>query len=101
PDLQEAFRLATTTAYGSMGFGKGELVEGEEADLVVWSVKDLLPGNPVAQIGWGNSLAEEVYVSGVLVFSNGELTLTRTPSKEIREILNNYLTEFLSKYLSK
>ncbi len=101
PDLQEAFRLTTTTAYVSMGFGKGELVEGEEADLVVWSVKDLLPGNPVAQIVWGNSFVEEVYVSGVLVFSNGELTLTRKPSREIREVLNNYLSEFLSRQSSK
>ncbi|MEO3993372.1 MAG: amidohydrolase family protein [Desulfurococcaceae archaeon TW002] len=94
PDLQEAFRLVTTTAYRSMGFGKGELIEGEEADIVVWSVKNLVPGNPVAQISWGDSHVEEVYVSGVLVFSGGELKLARTPSEEIREVLNNYLTEF-------
>lgn len=94
PDLQEVFLLATTVAYRGLGFGRGELVEGEDADLVVWSVRDFVPENPVAPIFWGDSVVEEVYVSGSLVFSNGRLTHAQGSLNKAREVLREYLSEF-------
>ncbi|MEM0025874.1 MAG: amidohydrolase family protein [Zestosphaera sp.] len=94
PNLQEAFLLATTVAYRSLGFGKGELIEGEDADLVVWSVENPVLGNPVALVSWCNSVVEEVYVSGSLVFSSGRLTHAQKSVDKAREVLAEILNEF-------
>lgn len=95
PDLREVFLLVTTAAYRGLGFGKGELIEGEDADLVVWSVEDPVLGDPVALVGWGNSMVEEVYVSGSLVFSSGRLTRAQKSVDEARDALAEFLNEFL------
>lgn len=94
PNLQEAFFLATTAAYRGLGFGKGELIEGEEADLVVWSVEDPVLGDPVTLVSWYDSVVEEVYVSGSLVFSGGRLTRAQRSVDEAREVLTEVLREF-------
>jgi len=94
PDLREAFSLATTTAYRGLGFGKGELIEGEDADLVVWSVEGPVAGDPVASVNWGDSIVEEVYVSGSLIFKGGELTRARKSVEEAYYVLKEYLNEF-------
>ncbi|MEM1786845.1 MAG: hypothetical protein QXQ98_04995, partial [Zestosphaera sp.] len=86
--------LATTVAYRSLGFGKGELIEGEDADLVVWSVENPVLGNPVALVSWCNSVVEEVYVSGSLVFSSGRLTHAQKSVDKAREVLAEILNEF-------
>ena len=92
-NTQEAFSLVTTVAYRGLGFGKGELIEGEDADIVVWSVKEPIIRNPVALIIWGNSVVEEAYVSGSLVFSNKRPTHTEKSIHKAREVLEEYLAE--------
>lgn len=94
-DIQEAFRLATTNAYRGLGFGSGELVQEEVADLVVWSVTGPILGDPLARIVWGSPKAEEVYVSGRLVLKDGVPVSTGPRLDRVRSVLHDHVGEFL------
>ncbi len=92
-DTLEAFRLSTINAYRGLGFGSGELSPGEVADLVVWSVTDPLVDDPLAQVIWGSSRVEEVYVSGRLILKEGR-PVSSVDLLRVRERLHEYLREF-------
>ncbi|MEM2005162.1 MAG: amidohydrolase family protein [Zestosphaera sp.] len=94
PDIHEAFRLATTNAYRGLGFGSGDIVQGEVADLVIWSVTGPAFSDPLARVVWGSPRVEEVYVSGRLVLKDGMPVLTSLSLNEVASALYEYVREF-------
>ncbi len=71
---EDVFNLAVS-GYRAMGFGTGNLEEGEVADIVVWKVREGLAGgivSPQAALIAGLAKPVEVFVGGRQIMSCGE-----------------------------
>ncbi len=97
PQTQEVFKIATVNGYRDLGFGSGELIPEEPADIVVWELpKDVINFgfNPITSIVWGGAKAREVYVNGVKVFENGNLLNVSVSLEFINAKIKEYLKDF-------
>jgi len=97
PQTHEAFKIATVNGYQDLGFGSGELILKEPADVVVWELpKDVskVGLNPISSIVWGGAKVKEVYVNGVKVFEEGNLINVHVSADSINAKIEEYLKDF-------
>ena len=104
-NAEDVLWMASVAGYRALGFGTGELVRGEPADIVVWELSDILPESRVSHIVtslvMGDAVVRRVVINGHEVYRNCSLTNIR--SRELilyRSRLASYLEAFLTSLTS-
>ena len=93
------FSLGSEGGYRALGFGSGDLVVGEPADIVVWKVRKEIFTQPISSIVLGNAKVSEVYVNGESILSGSSLrNISPGENSEIRNEFNNYLNDFIKNH---
>ena len=98
---EDALWMASAAGYKALGFGTGELVRGEPADLVVWELPSITPESKVSHVVtnlvMGNAVVRKVIINGREVYKDGVLTNIQLNELEIcRGKLARYIDAFLT-----
>ncbi len=100
-NAEDALWMASVAGYRALGFGTGELVRGEPADIVVWELTDILPESRVSHVVtslvMGDAIVRRVIINGREVYRDGSLTSVRSEELMLyRSKLASYLEAFLT-----
>ncbi len=98
---EDVLWMASVAGYRALGFGTGELVRGEPADLVVWELSNVLPEGKVSHIVtdlvMGGARVHRVIINGHEVYRDGSLTgVSKSELRSCKDKLASYLEAFLA-----
>ncbi len=104
-NAEDVLWMASVAGYRALGFGTGELIRGEPADIVVWELTDTLPESRVSHIVtslvMGDAVVRRVVINGHEVYRDGSLTSIRSGELiSYRNKLASYLEAFLTSLTS-
>jgi len=97
---EDVLWMASVAGYRALGFGTGELIRGEPADIVVWELTDVLPegrvSHVVTNLVMGKAVVRKVIINGCEVYRETSMTnLQPSELVDYKKKLLNYLEVFL------